>query len=156
MGLQVSISSLEKLLKSYFEVQRSEDGKDRSIWIQIEEVGQCGSKYEAHAVINSQYTNQPNLPTWTLTTAPFSRAYSLQTQIMKQGTYNTKREEYLDLVKEEFGAFDPYKLDRIWAIMYDNLRSILKNRGGNDYKQSPNLVATFLLAVVLLGTLGYL
>ena len=53
---------------------------------------------------------------------------------MKQGTYNTKREEYLDLVKEEFGAFDPYKLDRIWAIMYDNLRSILKNRGGNDYK----------------------
>ena len=53
---------------------------------------------------------------------------------MKQGTYNTKREEYLDLVKEEFGAFDPYKLDRIWASMYDNLRSILKNRGGNDYK----------------------
>ena len=53
---------------------------------------------------------------------------------MKQGTYNTKREEHLDLVKEEFGAFDPYKLDRIWAIMYDNLRSILKNRGGNDYK----------------------
>ena len=53
---------------------------------------------------------------------------------MKQGTYNTKREEYLDLVKEEFGAFDPYKLDRIWAIMYDNLRSILKNRGGNDCK----------------------
>ena len=59
---------------------------------------------------------------------------SLQTQIKKQGTYNTKREEYLDLVKEEFGAFDPYKLDRIWASMYDNLRSILKNRGGNDYK----------------------
>ena len=59
---------------------------------------------------------------------------SLQTQIKKQGTYNTKREEYLDLVEEEFGAFDPYKLDRIWAIMYDNLRSILKNRGGNDYK----------------------
>ena len=53
---------------------------------------------------------------------------------MKQGTYNTKREEYLDLVNEEFGAFDPYKLDRIWAIMYDNLRSILKNRGGNDDK----------------------
>ena len=40
----------------------------------------------------------------------------------------------LHMVKEEFGAFDPYKLDRIWAIMYDNLRSILKNRGGNDYK----------------------
>ena len=59
---------------------------------------------------------------------------SLQTQIKKQGTYNAKREEYLDLVKEEFGAFDPYKLDRIWAIMYDNLRSILKNRGENDYK----------------------
>ena len=52
--------------------------------------------------------------------------------------YNTKREEYLDLVKEEFGAFDPYKLDRIWAIMYDNLRSILKNRGGNDYKPEHN------------------
>ena len=63
---------------------------------------------------------------------------SLQTQIKKQGTYNTKREEYLDLVKEEFGAFDPYKLDRIWASMYDNLRSILKNRGGNDYKPEHN------------------
>ena len=57
---------------------------------------------------------------------------SLQTQI--KGTYNTKRQEYLDLVKEGFKAFDPYKLDRIWAIMFDNLRSILKNRGGNDYK----------------------
>ena len=42
------------------------------------------------------------------------------------------------LLKEEFGAFDPYKLDRIWAIMYDNLRSILKNRGGNDYKPEHN------------------
>ena len=63
---------------------------------------------------------------------------SLQTQIKKQGAYNTKREECLDLVKEEFGAFDPYKLDRIWAIMYDNLRSILKNRGGNDYKPEHN------------------
>ena len=31
MGLHVSISSLEKLLKSYFEVQRSEDGEDCSI-----------------------------------------------------------------------------------------------------------------------------
>ena len=42
----------------------------------------------------------------------------------------------MDLMKEEFKAFDPYKLevDRIWAIMFDNLRSILKNRGGNDYK----------------------
>ena len=27
---------------------------------------------------------------------------------------------------EEFKAFNPYKLDRIWAIMFDNLRSILK------------------------------
>ncbi len=33
---------------------------------------------------------------------------------------------------------DPYKLDRIWAIMYDNLRSILKNRDGNDYKPEHN------------------
>ena len=38
------------------------------------------------------------------------------------------------MVKEEFEAFDPYRLDRIWAIMFDNLRSILKNRGGNDYE----------------------
>ena len=53
---------------------------------------------------------------------------------LQKGTYNTKRQEYLDLVKEEFKAFYPYKLDRIWAIMFDNLRSILKNRGGNDYK----------------------
>ena len=59
---------------------------------------------------------------------------SLQTQIRKSGAYNTKRQEYLDLVIEEFKAFDPYKLDRIWAIMFDNLRSILKNRGGNDYE----------------------
>ena len=38
------------------------------------------------------------------------------------------------LLLHMFRAFDPYKLDRIWAIMFDNLRSILKNRGGNDYK----------------------
>ena len=42
---------------------------------------------------------------------------SLQAQIEKQGTYNTKRQERLDLVKEEFGAFDPYKLDRMWTIL---------------------------------------
>ena len=30
-GLHASISSLEKLLKSYFEARRSEDGEDRSI-----------------------------------------------------------------------------------------------------------------------------
>ena len=59
---------------------------------------------------------------------------SLHTQIRKKGAYNTKGQEYLDLAKEEFKAFDPYKLDRIWAIMFDNLRSILKNRGRNDYK----------------------
>ena len=59
---------------------------------------------------------------------------SLQTQTRKSGTYNTKRQEYLDSVIEEFKAFDPYKLDRIWAIMLDNLRSTLKNRGGNDYE----------------------
>ncbi len=41
----------------------------------------------------------------------------------------------LHMVKEEFGAFDP---DRIWATMYDDLRSILKNRGGNDYKPEHN------------------
>jgi len=41
---------------------------------------------------------------------------------------------YYYLYSLGFGAFDSYKLDRIWAIMYDNLRSILKNRGGNDYK----------------------
>ena len=29
---------------------------------------------------------------------------------------------------------DPYKLDRISAIMFDDLRSIPKNRGGIDYK----------------------
>ena len=63
---------------------------------------------------------------------------SLQTQIRKKGTYNTNRQEYLDLVKEEFEAFDPYRLDRIWAIMFDNLRSILKNRGGNDYQPEHN------------------
>ena len=58
----------------------------------------------------------------------------LQNELARDKKYNTKREEYLDPVKEEFGAFDSYKLDRIWAIMYDNLRSTLKNRGGNDYK----------------------
>ena len=42
------------------------------------------------------------------------------------------------MVKEEFEAFDPYRLDRIWAIMFDNLRSILKNRGGNDYQPEHN------------------
>ena len=61
---------------------------------------------------------------------------SLQTQIKKQGAYNTKREECLDLVKEEFGAFDSYKLDRIWAIMCDNLRSILKIGVGTITSQS--------------------
>ena len=52
---------------------------------------------------------------------------------MKQGTYNTKREEYLDLVKEEFGAFDPYKLDRIWDIdPNSNYRSDIHVYGPNQ------------------------
>ena len=42
------------------------------------------------------------------------------------------------IVIEEFKAFDPYKLDRIWAIVFDNIRSILKSRGGNDYQPDHN------------------
>ena len=65
---------------------------------------------------------------------------SLQTQIRKSGTYNTKRQEYLDLVIEEFKAFDSYnyKLDRIWAVMLNNLRSTLKSRGVSDYQPERN------------------
>ena len=51
---------------------------------------------------------------------------------------NELSEMQRDLVKEEFKAFDPYKLDRIWAIMIDNLRSILKSRGWNDYQPEHN------------------
>ncbi len=53
-------------------------------------------------------------------------------------TPSDSRSTYLDLVREEFGNFDPYKLDTIWAIMCDNLRSTLKNRGGNDYNPEHN------------------
>ena len=63
---------------------------------------------------------------------------SLQTQIRKSGAYNAKRRERLDLAIEEFKAFDPCKLDRVWAIMFDNLRSSLKNRGGDDYEPERN------------------
>ena len=41
-------------------------------------------------------------------------------------------------MKEDFKAFDFYKLDGIWAIVFDNLRAILKNRGENDYKPEHN------------------
>ena len=44
----------------------------------------------------------------------------------------------LRCISEEFKAYDPYKLDRIWAIMFDNLRSILKSSDGNDYQPEHN------------------
>ena len=64
----------------------------------------------------------------------FNELEKLQANVCKKGAYNAKRRECLDLVKEEFKALDPYKLDKIWAIMFDNLRSILKNGGRSDYK----------------------
>ena len=38
---------------------------------------------------------------------------------------------------EEFKAFDPYKLARIW-VMFDNLWSMLKSRDGCDYQPEHN------------------
>ena len=35
-------------------------------------------------------------------------------------------------MKEEFKSFDPYKLDSIWAIMLDNLRSMLTSSNVSD------------------------
>ena len=63
---------------------------------------------------------------------------SLQKRIRKEVTYCTNREECLDLVIEQFKAFDPYKLDRIWAVMFDNLRVMFKNRDGNDFQPENN------------------
>ena len=63
----------------------------------------------------------------------YGRFSNNETQIRtKRGTYNTKRQEHLDLVKEEFKSFDPYKLDSIWAIMLDNLRSMLTSSNVSD------------------------
>ena len=44
------------------------------------------------------------------------------------------------MVIEEFKAFDSYnyKLDRIWAVMLNNLRSTLKSRGVSDYQPERN------------------
>ena len=38
------------------------------------------------------------------------------------------------LVEKNFHDFSVEKLDRIWGILFDNLRQRLKNDGGNDYK----------------------
>ena len=37
-------------------------------------------------------------------------------------------------MKDEFRAYDPYKLDRARALMFDDLWSTLKSRGGDDYE----------------------
>ena len=38
------------------------------------------------------------------------------------------------LVEKNFHDFSVEKLDRIWGILFDNLRQGLKSDGGNDYK----------------------
>ena len=59
---------------------------------------------------------------------------SLQCAIQSESTYNTNREDMMRLVEKNFHDFSVEKLDRIWGILFDNLRQGLKSDGGNDYK----------------------
>ena len=40
----------------------------------------------------------------------------------------------IQLIVGKVNDFSVEKLDRIWGILFDNLRQRLKNDGGNDYK----------------------
>ena len=40
----------------------------------------------------------------------------------------------MQLVEKSFFDFPTDKLDRVWGIVFDNLRQGLRSDGGNDYK----------------------
>ena len=44
----------------------------------------------------------------------------------------------MDNVQNAFELYPKEKITGIWACYYNNLRSIMKENGGNDYKQAHN------------------
>ena len=59
---------------------------------------------------------------------------SLQRVMQSESSYNANREDMMQLVEKRIFDFPTDKLDRVWGVVFDNLRHWLKSDGGNDYK----------------------
>ena len=53
-------------------------------------------------------------------------------------THYVSVEEMMDYVQNAFELYPKEKTTGIWACYYSNLRSIMKENGGNYYKQAHN------------------
>ena len=53
-------------------------------------------------------------------------------------THCTDRDQTMQNVVKAFNDFPSDKLEDMWASYYNNMRSIMEELGGNDYKQAHN------------------
>ena len=60
---------------------------------------------------------------------------SLKSECMDMETYVLERDRMMDIVMIKFQEYCSKKLERIWACLFNNFRSIMKVRG---YKQAHN------------------
>ena len=57
---------------------------------------------------------------------------------MERGPDLTAEERALQNVVQAFNDYPSDKLEDVWASYYNNMRSIMKELAGNDYKQAHN------------------
>ena len=63
---------------------------------------------------------------------------SLKSECRDMETYVLERDRMMDIVMIKFQEYCSKKLERIWACLFNNFRSIMKVRGKNDYRQAHN------------------
>jgi hypothetical protein len=81
-------------------------------------------------------TQPPNSPDLNINDLGFFA--SLKTNVRLICSHCTSREEMMANVLKAFDEYPADKLDGIWACYYNNLRSVMACKGGNDYKQAHN------------------
>ena len=61
-----------------------------------------------------------------------------EAQVSQICIHRTDRDQMMQNVAKAFNDYPSDKLEDMWASYYNNIRSIMEELGGNDYKQAHN------------------
>ena len=126
--------------------------KGKIIWIQqdgakphtkkgtVRDLEKAGSSHRSVQAENRWtvkiYTQPPSSPDLNVNDLGFFA--SLKSECRDMETYVLERDRMMDMVMIKFQEYCSKKLERIWACLFNNFRSIMKVRGKNDYRQAHN------------------
>ena len=135
--------------------------KGKTIWIQqdgakphtktgtVRDLEKAGSSHRSVQAENRWtvkiYTQPPSSPDLNVNDLGFFA--SLKSECRDMETYVLERDRMMDMVMIKLQEYCSKKLERIWACLFNNFRSIMKVRGKNDYRQAHNdgRASTFII-----------